>query len=145
MLAFLFNSTMFLVFAGSLALMWALRRHKKYKKYTSWAVFALALIAGSAAALSFLGGWASALLLGLLAMLGAPGAAVGIAALAGVVVLAGDLVDGTPDGAARVQALVLPTLFLATGGQLGLFGSQVTGAASTAGTALFGSLIGLGG
>src|SRR5690606_30772573 len=79
MLGFLFGSTMFLVMLGSLALMLAVKRHRKYRKVTKWLVFVFALMAGSAAALCFVGEWAGGLLTGLVTyMLGAPAGAGGL-------------------------------------------------------------------
>jgi hypothetical protein len=143
MLGFLFGSAMFLVMLGSLALMLALKRHKKFKRFTKWLTFACALMAGSAAALCFVGEWGG----GALAwaadyLLGAP-AAVGILALFITLAAVVDLLDGEPDGFARTAALTVPSLLAVTGGALGLYGSQATGAVSQAGAALLGSLIGL--
>lgn len=144
MLGFLFGSTMFLVMLGSLALMFATKRHKKFKRFTKWVTFVFALMAGSAAALCFVGEWAGGLITAFFVyVLGAPGGAVGIIALfvAGAAVV--DLLDGEPDGFARTAALVVPSLLMVTGGSLGLYGAEATGAVSQAGAALLGSLIGL--
>lgn len=146
MLGFLFGSTMFLVMLAALAMMIPLRKHKKFKKVTKWLVFACALIAGSAAALCFVGEWAGGLLVGLLTgVLGAPAGAVGVIALFFLLGAVVDLLDGEPDGGARVAALILPTLLAVTGGDLGLYGAEATTTVSQAGAALFGNLIGLGG
>ena len=145
MLGFLFQSSMVMVMLAALAMMIAFRRHKKYAKVTKWLSFACALIAGSALSATILGDWLADLATGLVTLLGAPAAAVGILALFGVLVVVLDLLDKQPDGAARTMALVLPTLLLATGGQLGLFGAEFTGGVAQGGSALVGSLIGLGG
>ncbi|MFC7745601.1 hypothetical protein ACFQXA_38785 [Nocardiopsis composta] len=116
MLAFLFGSSMFLVFLAGLGLMWVAGRHRKYSRFTKWLVFAFALVAGAAAALSFVGSLATWVINGALALLGAPTALVGVIALIGILLVVGDLLDGQPDGMARTQALILPTLLLATGG-----------------------------
>jgi hypothetical protein len=141
-LSFLFGSSMVIVAVGAFGLMWVARRHSKFSKVTKWLVFCFALIAGSALALTFVGAWASSAMVWVLGLLGAPGALVGVVALIGAAVLVSDLVDGVPDGMARVQALILPTLLLATGGQLGVIGTEVTGAASSAGAALIASMVG---
>lgn len=144
MLGFLFGSTMFLVMLGSLALMYATKRHKKFKKVTKWMTFAFAFMAGSAAALCFVGQWAGGLLTAFFVyVLGAPGGAVGIVALFVVGAAVLDLLDGEPDGFARTAALTVPSLLAVTGGNLGMYGSEATGAVSQAGVALMGSLIGL--
>ncbi|PSK83051.1 hypothetical protein CLV63_14117 [Murinocardiopsis flavida] len=143
MLAFLFGSSMFVIALSALALMAAIKRHKKYKRFTAWGTFAFALIAGSAISLTFLGEWAGGLLAGLAGLLGAPAAAVGVIALFFLVGAAADLADGKPDGFARTSALVLPTLLTATGGALGLYGTQATTTVSQAGAALLGNLIGI--
>ncbi|PWV44560.1 hypothetical protein [Nocardiopsis sp. L17-MgMaSL7] len=145
MLGFLFGSTMFLVMLGALAMMIPLRKHKKFKKVTKWCVFACALIAGSAAALCFVGQWAGMAITAVLSgVLGAPAGAAGVIALFFLLGAVVDLLDGEPDGGARVAALVLPTLLAITGGDLGMYGAQATGTVSDAGANLFGSLIGLG-
>jgi len=144
MLGFLFGSTMFLVMLGSLALMLAVKRHRKYRKVTKWLVFVFALMAGSAAALCFVGEWAGGLLTGLVTyMLGAPAGAVGLVALFVVAAAVLDLLDGQPDGFALAAALVAPSLLAVTGGALGLYGAEATGAMSQAGASLMSSLIGL--
>jgi hypothetical protein len=143
-LGFLFGSTMVLVMAGGLAAMAAIRRHSKFRKITSWLAFGAALIAGSAAAMCFVGQWASTLLTGALAMVGAPSGAVGVLSLFGALAMAADLLDKRPDGMARLMALILPTLLLATGGELGMYGGQAVTAVSDAGARLLGNLIGLG-
>jgi len=144
MLGFIFGSTMFVVMLGSLALMLAAKRHKRYRKFSKWLTFAFALMAGSAAALCFVGQWAGDLLAMFAGyVLGAP-AVVGVLALFLVLAALVDLLDGEPDGFARTAALVAPSLLAVTGGALGLYGTQATGAVSQAGAHLLGNLIGLG-
>lgn len=143
MLSFLFGSTMFVVALGAIALMAAIKRHKKFRKFTSWAVFFFALVAGCCMSLTFLGEWAGGALVWAVNLLGVPGAAVGVLALFFLVGAAADLADGKPDGFARTSALMTPTLLTATGGALGLYGAQATGAVSQAGAALLGNLIGV--
>lgn len=143
MLAFVFGSTMFLVMLGSVAMMVAFGRSKKYKKFTGWVVFAFALIAGSAAALSFIGQGATWLLTFVFTIVGMPLAAVGIIAAFGVVGIVVDLLDGQPDGFAKTMALVVPVLLATTGGALGMYGTEATGALSDAGALLFGNLVGV--
>ena len=143
MLSFIFGTTMFVVFLGSLALMLVTKRHKKFKKFTKWLTFVFALAAGSAAALCFVGQWAAGLLAAFTGyVLGAP-AIVGVLALFLVGAAIVDLLDGEPDGFARTAALVAPSVLAVTGGELGLYGTQATGAVSQAGAHLLGSLIGL--
>jgi hypothetical protein len=137
---------MFVVMLAALAMMIPLRKHRKYKKFTKWLVFACALVAGSAAAMCFVGEFAAmginALLTG---VLGAPAGTAGVLALFFLLGAVVDLLDGEPDGGARVAALILPTLLAITGGDLGMYGVEATTTVSQAGAALFGNLIGLGG
>lgn len=144
MLGFIFGSTMFVIFLGSLALMLASKRHKRYRKFSKWLTFTFALMAGCAAALCFVGEWAGGLLTAFAGyVLGAP-AIVGVLALFITATAVVDLLDGEPDGFARTAALTVPSLVAVTGGALGLYGTQATGAVSQAGAHLLGSLIGLG-
>lgn len=144
MLGFIFGSTMFVVMLGSLALMLAAKRHKKYRKFSKWVTFTFALMAGCAAALCFVGQWAGGLLAAFAGYVLGAEAVVGVLALFLVGAAAVDLLDGEPDGFARTAALVAPSLLAVTGGALGLYGTQATGAVSQAGAHLLGSLIGLG-
>ncbi|MFJ9558400.1 hypothetical protein ACIRPH_31720 [Nocardiopsis sp. NPDC101807] len=144
MLSFIFGSTMVVVMAGALAMMFAVRRHKKFRKFTKWVTFLFGLMAGSAAALCFVGQWAGALLTGAFALVGIPAAFIGVAALFYLIGAIGDLLDGVPDGFALSAALVLPTLAAVSGGALGLYGDQATGMVSQAGAVLLNNLIGLG-
>lgn len=143
MLSFLFGSTMFIVALGAIALMLALKRHKRFRKYTSWIAFFFALVAGASLSLTFVGQWGGDTLAWAATMLGAPPAAVGVVALFFLVGAAADLADGRPDGFARTSALVTPTLLTATGGALGIYGAQASGAVSDAGATLLGNLIGV--
>lgn len=146
MLGFLFGSVMFVVMLAAFAVMIPLRKHKKYKKFTKWGVFACALIAGSAAAMCFVGEWAAMAINGLLTgVLGAPAGSAGVLALFFLIGAVVDLLDGEPDGGARVAALILPSLLAITGGDLGMYGVEATTTVSQAGANLFGNLIGLGG
>ncbi|MEU0237580.1 hypothetical protein ABZ234_07810 [Nocardiopsis sp. NPDC006198] len=143
MLAFLLGSTMFLVMLASLAVMVALGRSRKYGKYTAWGVFLFALMAGSAAALCFVGEGITWVLTFLCAVVGLPVAAIGIIAMFGVLGTIIDLADGQPDGLAKTMALIVPVLLAVTGGDLGLYGTQATNGLSGAGAVLFGNLIGV--
>ncbi|PRX92014.1 hypothetical protein [Allonocardiopsis opalescens] len=142
MLSFLFNSTMLVVAIAFFGLMWVLGRVRKFRSQAQWGAFVCAVIAGCAVAMTFLGDWTRWLLDMVLQMVGAPLALVGVAAFIGVVLIVVDLVDGRPDGMAKSMALVIPTLLLATGGQLGLMGDQFTGAATDAGQTMLMTLIG---
>ncbi len=142
MLSFLLNSTMMLVALSFIGLMMVVRRHRKHAKITAWLAFLCALIAGSALALTVFGDLMVGLIRMVAAVLGLPSGAIGAVALLVVVAIVLDLMDQRPDGAARTLALVAPALLLATGGQLGLIGAEVAGAASGAGESLLTSLIG---
>jgi len=142
-LSFIFGSTMFVVGLGAIALMAAFKRHKRFRRFTAWAVFFFALVAGCSFSLTFLGEWVGGGLVWAATMLGAPAAAVGVVALFFLVGAAADLADGRPDGFARTSALVTPTLLTATGGALGVYGAQASGAVSQAGAQLLGNLIGV--
>jgi len=143
MLAFIFGSTMFLVMLGSLAMMAAFGRSRRFKKITGWVVFVFALMAGSAAALSFVGQFITWVLTFAFTIVGMPLAAIGIMAAFGVVGMVIDLLDGQPDGFAKTMGLVVPVLLATTGGALGMYGGEATGAMSDAGVTLFGNLVGV--
>lgn len=85
---------------------------EKGRKYLAWASFGLALVAGTAIAATFLGGWIS----GLLGIF--PWWIAAAAVLANVVLIGRDLfMDGEPNFIALYMAMGLPSLALAAGGK----------------------------
>ena len=143
MLAFLFGSTMFLVMLGSLFMMAAFGRSKRFKKLAGWVVFFFALLAGAGAALCFVGEFITWVITFVFGFIGIPTVVLGLLGGAGVVGMVVDLADGEPDGFAKSMALLLPILLAFAGGSMGLFGDQATGSLSSAGAALFGNLVGV--
>ncbi|MFC7331499.1 hypothetical protein [Marinactinospora rubrisoli] len=120
-------------------------RHPRVNNYIP---AALGFVAGAALAETGLGGWLASTLVSITGWVGGPfgvsgGWIVGgLAVILTVIVVLDVAVDRRPDRPAIVALMVLPLLYLATGGALGMVGTQLTGGAVDIGSGALTTLIG---